>query len=249
MSSKIRIGIDTPDAWDAEWARWFERYSRGIPRLGMWLARAHATSGCDILELGAGSGRESRFLSPYARSVTCVDFSAGAMEALRASNPPSNLRAVTMDALNLEFPDRAFDLTFHKGFWSCFSDDVQVARLFSEQLRVTRRTMLALVHNGANAPFHAMFQAKAETDKLYQVRFFKPEELLEVAHEGLAKAGVRGSVRLHGFGGVDWMHQGLGARFPASVQGSLAALAYRLRPLRLAESLVLEVTPDPHGKG
>ena len=32
MSSKIRIGIDTPDAWDAEWARWFERYTRGIPR-------------------------------------------------------------------------------------------------------------------------------------------------------------------------------------------------------------------------
>ncbi|MFN7293412.1 MAG: class I SAM-dependent methyltransferase [Lysobacteraceae bacterium] len=249
MSSRTRIGIDTPDGWDAEWARWFERYSRGIPRVGMWLARAYATSGCDILELGAGSGRESRFLSRYARSVTCVDFSAGAMEALRASHPPSNLRALTMDALNLEFPDRAFDLSFHKGFWSCFSDDVQVARLFSEQLRVTRRTMLALVHNGANAPFHAMFQAKAETDKLYQVRFFKPDELLELAHDGLAKAGVRGSVRLHGFGGVDWMHQGLGARFPASVQGSLAALAYRLRPLRVAESLVLEVTPDPHGKG
>ena len=109
--------------------------------------------------------------------------------------------------------------------------------------------LLALVHNGANAPFHAMFQAKAETDKLYQVRFFKPDELLALAHDGLAKAGVRGSVRLHGFGGVDWMHQGLGARFPASVQGSLAALAYRLRPLRVAESLVLEVTPEPHGKG
>jgi SAM-dependent methyltransferase len=245
MSSRTRIGIDTPDGWDAEWARWFERYSRGIPRVGMWLARAYATSGCDILELGAGSGRESRFLSRYARSVTCVDFSAGVMEALRASHPPSNLRALTMDARHLEFPEHAFDLSFHKGFWICFNDDAQIARLFSEQLRVTRRTMLALVHNGANAPLQAMFQTKAETDKLYQVRFFKPDELLEIGHEGLAKAGVRGSVRLRGFGGVDWMHRGLGGRLPVSIQGNLAALAYRLRPLRLAECLVLEVTLDP----
>lgn len=249
MSNKVLIGLDTPEAWDAEWARWFERYSRGIPRLGMWLARAYAISDCDLLEVGAGSGRESRFLSRHARSVTCVDSSAGAMEALRASNPPSNVRALTMDALNLEFPDRAFDFTFHKGFWICFSDDEQIARLFSEQLRVTRRTMLALVHNGANTPFHAMFHAKAETEKLYQVRFFMPDELLEIAHDGLAKAGVRGSVRLHGFGGVNWMHQGLGGRLPARLQGRLATLAYRLRPLRMAESLVLEVTPEPHGQG
>ncbi|MBE2181067.1 MAG: class I SAM-dependent methyltransferase [Chthoniobacterales bacterium] len=237
----MEIGLNSAESWNAEWEKWFARYSRGTPRLGMWLAWSQKVDGRDTLELGAGSGRESRFLAARARSVTCVDFSSGAMDALRESRPPLNLRACTMDARNLDFPDGAFDLSFHKGFWSCFGDDDDVALLFAEQLRVTRGTLLALVHNAANSKMHEMFRRKAGTDKLYQVRFYQPEELMTIARSGLADAGIDAAVRIRGFGGPDWMHRGLLARSNPSVQGCLAALAYRCRPLAQAESLVLEV--------
>jgi SAM-dependent methyltransferase len=245
MKENVEIGLKTPESWNAEWEKWFARYSRGTPRLGMWLSCCYSIAGRDTLELGAGSGRESRFLASSARSVTCVDFSSLAMESLQSSSAPTNLRACTMDARHLGFPDGAFDLSFHKGFWSCFGDDKDIATLFREQLRVTRGTLLALVHNAANAPMRDLFQSKACEDNLYKVRFYQPEEVLEIARRGLAEASVQAEVRIRGFGGPDWMHGRLGARLSARLRGHLAAAAYRVTPLTRAESLVLEVVRRP----
>jgi SAM-dependent methyltransferase len=241
MSEPVQIGLKTSQSWDAEWGKWFTRYSRGTPRLGMWLAWTFDIAGRDTLELGAGSGRESRFLARSARTATCVDFSSAAMEALRADSPPENLRACTMDARNLDFPDAAFDLSFHKGFWSCFSEDADVLQLFAEQLRVTRGTLLALVHNGANVAMRELFRQKAAEDKLYQIRFYDPQELDDLARRGLMEAKVKADLRISGFGGPGWMHRGPFAHCGPAVQGLLAASAYRRLPLSRAESLVLEV--------
>ncbi len=242
MTRRVDIGLESPEAWDAEWSKWFARYSQGTPRLGMWLASRYDLAGMDILEIGAGSGRESRFLARTARSVTCVDFSPAATLALRASGPPQNLRALTMDAMRMDFPDAAFDFSFHKGFWSCFGSDGEAARLFREQLRVTKNTLLAIVHNATNAAMVRTFEQKAAGgDNLYRLRFFQPEGLLALAREGLSAAGVRGDIRVGKFGGADWMHRGLFRRLDPVIQGRLASLAYFCRPVAAAESLVLEV--------
>lgn len=241
MKEKTEIGLKTPESWNAEWEKWFARYSRGTPRLGMWLACSYNIAGRDTLELGAGSGRESRFLASKARSVTCVDFSSSAMEALRSSGAPANLQACTMDARQLAFPEGAFDLSFHKGFWSCFADDGEIAKLFREQLRVTRGIALALAHNARNTRMQDLFRRKAASDNLYKVRFYQPEELFEIARRGLAEAAVEATVAVRGFGGPDWMHGRLCARLWPRLRGRLAVVAYRWTPLCRAESLVLEV--------
>ena len=98
----------------------------------------------------------------------------------------------------LSLPDQSVDLSVHNGFWVLFADDAQLLALMREQARVTRRVMVALVHNADNHRLRATFADKAHSDALYDIRFFRRAELPAlVAASGIA---VR-RLRLEKFGG------------------------------------------------
>lgn len=70
----------------------------------------------DVLDVGSGDGSAAASLSPYCRSLTCVDVSARMIEIARARlSRASHVTAQVADVHALPFPPAAFDavLMFH----------------------------------------------------------------------------------------------------------------------------------------
>ncbi|MGD1108565.1 MAG: class I SAM-dependent methyltransferase [Terracidiphilus sp.] len=238
---KQLIGLITAAEWDDTWQKWFHQYSRGIPRLGSWLEVHFPPEGLDFLEIGAGSARESRYLAGRARTVTCIDFSPAVVACCKRTNLPANMNAQVMDAFNLGFPNQQFDVSFHKGFWILFSNDAQIASLFKEQVRVTRTTVLALVHNARNERMVRDFERRAKEDKLFQVRFFDPTQLKNFLETELKAAGINGRVCVRKFGGISWIFKFNCPYCFQPIRNRIASLLYVCLPWSRVESVVVEV--------
>jgi len=149
-----------------------------------------------------------------------------------------------MNAFSLDLPDKTFDLSFHKGFWSYFESDDDIAMLFREQLRVTKQYLIILVHNASNTRMVADFGKKAVNDDLYNVRFFQPNKLKEHLERQLSTLSVSATLRLRKFGGLDRIY-----RLPCQpcllgLRDVLLANTYRFLPWSWAESIAVEVKLD-----
>jgi ubiquinone/menaquinone biosynthesis C-methylase UbiE len=234
-SQKSIIGLRTPSEWNAEWQKWFAIYSKGNPRLGKWIKASYPIHNARILEIAAGSGRESRYLAKYSKEATCVDFSPEAVFHLGKSGLPNNMSVAQADAFELNFPDQHFDLTFHKGFWILFSENSDIEKLLAEQFRVTKKTMLAIVQNGLNLKQVAEAHKKAEYDPLFMFRFFEPNELLNLSKKTL---GEKASVRIRKYGMPSLSKR---ISFLGSSIESLETRIYSLLPWTNIECAVLEI--------
>jgi SAM-dependent methyltransferase len=233
--------LRSPEEWNSQWEKWFNRYSQGNPRLGKWLASKYNISKATILEIGAGSGRESRFLSQRAKSVTCADFAPLAVRLLADSNLPPNMNAVEADAYNLPFSDKLFDLTFHKGFWILFDNNEKVEHLLREQLRVTRNVVSAIVQNSLNLKQVSKANAMAQNDSLFCFRFFRPNELEQLAWKVVSECGINAKIRILKYGSPSLSR----ALIPFGALGdSLASKFYTYLPWSLIECAALEIIRD-----
>ncbi len=237
---KHNIGLTRKEEWDKEWQKWYARYSKGFPRIGTWIEINYPLAGLEILEIGAGSARESMYLARRAKSVTCTDFSESVIKSIRSSNPPRNVIATPKDAFQLGFPSQSFDITFHKGFWILFEDQ-DIARLFREQLRVTTGLLLALVHNSRNKHMVEDFACRGQEDPLFQVRFFDPAVLSSFLLKEMSAAGYSGKIRVRKFGGVNWLFKYRLPSILSSIRNRLASMLYQLLPWSHVESIVIEI--------
>ena len=230
--------LKSPDEWDSQWETWFHRYSQGNPRLGKWLLSNYSITNENILEIGAGSGRESRFLSQKVKSVTCVDFAPHAVRLLANSSLPGNMHVLMADAANLPFPDKYFDLTFHKGFWILFDSNAKLEILLHEQLRVTRHISLAIVQNGLNDRQVREAGTKAQKDPLFRFRFFIPSEINSLACKIVTEHGIRAHIQILKYGAPSLSRfllplGALGDRFAVKI--------YKFLPWKFVECAVLQI--------
>lgn len=129
---------DTRDGVAAAYSAAGEAWHGGPTRIYDFMAREQlataqvALEGAVVLDLGAGTGAASRAAaSAGARSVIAVDVAAGMLVVDRDRRPP----AVLGDALQLPFPDGAFD-TVVAAFALNHLDDPVAA--LGEASRVTR---------------------------------------------------------------------------------------------------------------
>ncbi|NCA26499.1 MAG: class I SAM-dependent methyltransferase [Methylophilaceae bacterium] len=238
MNQESRV-LKSPEDWNIQWNKWFGSYSKGNPRLGKWLHLSYPLKQSTVLEIGAGSGRESRYLATIARSVTCVDFSPDAVNHLSASGLPPNMVSLQANAMCLPFKDACFDLTFHKGVWILFSNDQEIILLLREQLRVTRNLALAVVQNALNKKQIREAEVKARTDPLFRFRFFSPYELQLIAERALLSTDIKTKIRIRKYGSPilsQWLS-------PLGELGKrIAAKVYCCLPWSQIECAVLEIT-------
>jgi 2-polyprenyl-6-hydroxyphenyl methylase/3-demethylubiquinone-9 3-methyltransferase len=124
--------------------RLMECYKIAPPRVQRYLeseiahVKSRLESGDIVLELGCGYGRVAFELAKVARKVIGIDTATESLELARelgAGIP--NCEFIEMDAIDLKFPDSAFDavICVQNGI-SAFG--VDRTRLFGEALRVTR---------------------------------------------------------------------------------------------------------------
>ena len=95
--------------------------------------------GKKILEVGAGSGRDSAELARRGADVSVLDFAEGSLKIVNGllirEHLENNLHLVRGDAFHAPFPDGTFDLVFHQGLAEHFTDPKPLIR---ENFRIVR---------------------------------------------------------------------------------------------------------------
>jgi len=134
---------------EAHWSRfWRERKIDEVyptaGRVAEQILSEGPLGGKRVLEVGAGSGRDSVTLAERGARAVILDYSAPSLDVARkvfrgAGQEPYLVRA---DALRLPFRDGTFDLVFHQGLLEHFRDPMP---LLAENVRVLRPDALLLV--------------------------------------------------------------------------------------------------------
>ena len=106
------------------------------------LCRTLEPRGARILEVGAGSGRDSLELVRRGAAVWVVDYTPSALRLIGRQPGGAQLVRVCGDATRLPFQSGSFDAVFHQGLLEHFRDP---APLLAENARVLRRGGLLLV--------------------------------------------------------------------------------------------------------
>jgi SAM-dependent methyltransferase len=129
----------TLEHWESYWrghARIEQTYSTG-GRLAREILVDGAVRGRRLLEVGAGSGRDSLSLTRSGAIGVVLDYSPASLELVRAQARAQGLELllVRADALAMPFRDGAFDVVFHQGLLEHVRDP---GPLLQENARVTR---------------------------------------------------------------------------------------------------------------
>lgn len=134
--------------WDRFWgAQPVEAVYEAVGAVHAELLRHLPPGPTRVLEVGAGSGRDSLRLAGCGARVTVLDYSEAALAASAralAAAPPvaGSLTLLRGDALALPFADGSFDAVFHQGLLEHFRDP---GPLLAENLRVLKPGGLLLV--------------------------------------------------------------------------------------------------------
>lgn len=101
-----------------------------------------------VLEVGAGTGTMSIFLSQLGGTVTTLDNDPKIIEQARLVSGQFGGRndIVVGDAFHLPFPNDSFDLIFHQGLLEHFSNE-RICELIIEHLRVAPIVLISVPNN------------------------------------------------------------------------------------------------------
>jgi SAM-dependent methyltransferase len=128
----------TPEHWDRWWTdhREVEETYSNDDRLLSQLADL-PMDGRMVLEVGAGSGRDSVALARRGARVVVVDYVMSSFAVVReqARAAGVGILCVCADARRMPFRDRTFDLVFHQGLMEHFREPLPLVR---ENFRVIR---------------------------------------------------------------------------------------------------------------
>src|SRR5262245_56773044 len=92
-------------------------------------------AGARILEVGAGSGRDSLELQQRGAEVWVVDYTPSALQLIARQAGGTRLRHVCGNAFQLPFATASFDVVFHQGLLEHFRNPADMLR---ENARVLR---------------------------------------------------------------------------------------------------------------
>lgn len=130
--------VSTPEHWERYWRahRQIEDTYDNEERL-LSQVRDLSLGGCYVLEVGAGSGRDSLEIACEGACVVLVDYVMEAFRVVRAlaAEAGTTVHCVCCDAHALPFRGGSFDLVFHQGVLEHFRDPMPLMR---ENFRATR---------------------------------------------------------------------------------------------------------------
>jgi ubiquinone/menaquinone biosynthesis C-methylase UbiE len=135
---------------EAHWTRfWRERVAIDdvYPTAGQVAERIldeGPVEGTRVLEVGAGSGRDSITLAQRGATIVLLDYSMASLEVARDVARRSDVRPllVRADALRMPFREETFDTVFHQGLLEHFRDPMP---LLVENVRTLKREGLLVV--------------------------------------------------------------------------------------------------------
>lgn len=102
-SNLVQVYDKLADYWGSD----FSLHDWGVKELQEFTVRVKESGGTKVLDLGCGSGIQSKLLSEHGLDVVGVDLSPRMVEVARKQVPAGNF--VKGDILNLPFDDATFD--------------------------------------------------------------------------------------------------------------------------------------------
>ncbi len=132
--------VSRPEHWESYWrghADLERTYSTG-GRLAREILRDGPVAGQRVLEVGAGSGRDTLALAQAGAAAVVLDYSPASLALVgrQAGERRLAVALVRADALRMPFRDGAFAVVFHQGLLEHFRDP---RPLLAETARVARR--------------------------------------------------------------------------------------------------------------
>ncbi len=129
----------TREHWEKFWQQRAEIeavYSTG-DRIFDNLRQLTSLAGRKVLEVGAGSGRDSFRLAAAGAAVYVLDYSTRSLAIVQNLNrtSPAPVHAIQADALHIPMADNSLDIIFHQGLLEHFRDPLPLLR---EQYRVLK---------------------------------------------------------------------------------------------------------------
>jgi SAM-dependent methyltransferase len=115
-------------------------------RILQQLLRVCDLRGKSVLEVGAGTGRDSFPLTEYGAKVVQLDYSVNSLQILKSLSEGLHIETniVGGDTFKLPFRDETFDVVFHQGLLEHFRQP-QALALLKENIRVLKSGGLLLV--------------------------------------------------------------------------------------------------------
>jgi len=132
------------NTWEKYWEqRTTQEFYADSERLVRNLVDETKIKNKNILEVGAGTGRDSLTLAQMGAKVTLIDYSRESISKIKELDDKSNrLFPVMGDALCMPFPDETFDIVFHQGLMEHFKD---YRPLIKENTRVLKKNGLIII--------------------------------------------------------------------------------------------------------
>lgn len=161
--------------WDNEWTSSFDHYQQDTRHA--YYVNAIIGDLSNILEIAAGSFRDMNKLNEMGRNCFGIDFSDVSIKKAQLQFPNYKSKIIKANAFKMPFDDDEFDVSYHNGFWGYF-DNEKIQELLQEQIRVTKKMIIASVHNRHCQQFFDYFERKKETDPLFDIRFFSKDEMI-----------------------------------------------------------------------
>jgi ubiquinone/menaquinone biosynthesis C-methylase UbiE len=191
--------------WDAK--RDVQEVYSNADRILRNLSLVTSLEGKKVLEIGAGTGRDSFPLVQHGAEVVQIDYAENSLHILQrlAEEQRVPVSVVGGDAFRLPFRDETFDIVFHQGLLEHFRPP-QAEALLKENVRVLKRGGLLLVDVPQRYhPYTVIKHILIALNKWFAgwERSFSVGELQRV----LARLGL---TPVHSYG--EWMYPGLAYR-------------------------------------
>jgi ubiquinone/menaquinone biosynthesis C-methylase UbiE len=139
--------VSSRDNWESFWQKKddTERVYSNSDRIYRQIAKHARLHGKKILEVGAGTGRDSFFFAQNDVSLFLLDYSKQSLAIIK-HGLPANAQAYPVggDAFRLPFPSDSFDIVFHQGLLEHFRKP-QARLLLIENVRVLKPDGLLIV--------------------------------------------------------------------------------------------------------
>ncbi len=143
---KLSPKTSTKDHWEKFWQekQEIDQVYSNDDRIFQNLKSITDFKGKKILEVGAGSGRDSFQLAHEDAEVFVLDYSPKALEIINKINNKNevHVNCIQADAFKMPIPDESFDIVFHQGLLEHFRDPLP---LLQENYRILKLGGLLLV--------------------------------------------------------------------------------------------------------